>query len=152
FMRFFEEVRLRMPDVAQREVPNASAASLPPVVDAPREEATPASIAVRRIDILQRIDTLGHERDRLESELVDARAAADVSRAEECARRLRENETQRLANLTALKGLPQDTVDVFVSYSHKDEELRRELDVQLGVLRRQGEINAWHDRKIAAGS
>ena len=152
FSRFFEEVRLRMPDVARREVPNAAAASPPPMVNAPREEAPPASTAVRRIDLLQRIDALGHERDRWESELVDARAAADAGRAEECARRLRENEAQRLASLTALKGLPQDAVEVFVSYSHKDEELRRELDVQLGVLRRQGEINAWHDRKIAAGS
>jgi O-acetyl-ADP-ribose deacetylase (regulator of RNase III) len=152
FIRFFEEVRARMPDVARREVLGAAVGSPPPKVEPPREEARPAPTALRRTDILQRIDALGHERDRLESDLVDARAAADASRAEECSRRLRENETKRFACLTALKALPQGTIEVFISYSHRDEELRRELDTQLGVLRRQGLINAWHDRKIAAGS
>jgi O-acetyl-ADP-ribose deacetylase (regulator of RNase III) len=150
FIQFFEEVRARMPDIARREVPDA--AGPPPKVEPPREEAQPAATAVRRTDILQRIDALGHERDRLESDLVDARAAADASRVEESGRRLRDNQTQRLACLTALRALPQDTIEVFISYSHRDEELRLELDMQLGVLRRQGLISAWHDRKIAAGS
>jgi hypothetical protein len=42
-------------------------------------------------------------------------------------------------------------VTVFVSYSHADEELRRQLDVHLAGLRRQGVVNIWHDRKILAG-
>jgi hypothetical protein len=107
---------------------------------------------VRRTDLLQRIDALGHARDRLESDLVDARSAEDANRAEGCTRQLRDNETERLACLTALKALPRDTIEVFISYSHKDEELRRELDMQLGVLRRQGLISAWHDRKILPGA
>ena len=43
-------------------------------------------------------------------------------------------------------------VNVFFSYSHKDEALRNELEKHLSVLKRQGLISAWHDRKIGAGA
>lgn len=42
-------------------------------------------------------------------------------------------------------------VNVFFSYSHKDEDLRNELEIHLAALKRQGVINTWHDRRIAAG-
>lgn len=41
---------------------------------------------------------------------------------------------------------------VFFSYSHKDEHLRDDLEVQLTMLKREGLIDAWHDRRIPAGS
>ncbi len=37
------------------------------------------------------------------------------------------------------------------SYSHKDEELRNQLETHLAPLKRQGLINSWHDRRINAG-
>lgn len=40
---------------------------------------------------------------------------------------------------------------LFFSYSHKDEELRDQLETQLAMLKRQGVIEAWHDRRIPAG-
>ena len=40
---------------------------------------------------------------------------------------------------------------VFFSYSHKDESLRDELEIHLSVLKRQGAISTWHDRRILAG-
>lgn len=40
---------------------------------------------------------------------------------------------------------------LFFSYSHKDESLRDELEVHLAMLKREGSIDAWHDRKILAG-
>ena len=40
---------------------------------------------------------------------------------------------------------------VFFSYSHVDEGLRDQLEKQLAVLRRQGVIETWHDRRIGAG-
>lgn len=40
---------------------------------------------------------------------------------------------------------------LFFSYSHKDESLRNELEVHLAMLKREGAIDAWHDRKILAG-
>lgn len=42
-------------------------------------------------------------------------------------------------------------VEVFFSYSHKDEDLRNELEIHLAVLKRQGVISTWHDRRITAG-
>jgi hypothetical protein len=41
--------------------------------------------------------------------------------------------------------------NLFFSYSHKDEELRNELEVHLSMLKREGLIQAWHDRRIGAG-
>ncbi len=43
-------------------------------------------------------------------------------------------------------------VSLFFSYSHKDEDLRNELETHLALLKRQGIISSWHDRRITAGS
>lgn len=43
-------------------------------------------------------------------------------------------------------------IEVFFSYSHRDEALRDELAKHLSILKRQGIINGWHDRQITAGS
>lgn len=40
---------------------------------------------------------------------------------------------------------------LFMSYSHKDEALRDELETHLAVLRRQGVLEVWHDRKLLPG-
>jgi hypothetical protein len=40
---------------------------------------------------------------------------------------------------------------VFFSYSHADEALRDQLEKQLSMLKRQGVIDTWHDRRIGAG-
>ncbi|MFT4935978.1 MAG: hypothetical protein ACI9LT_002689, partial [Pseudoalteromonas distincta] len=40
---------------------------------------------------------------------------------------------------------------VFFSYSHADEGLRDQLEKQLAMLKRQGVIETWHDRRIVAG-
>lgn len=45
-----------------------------------------------------------------------------------------------------------NAVKVFFSYSHKDEALRDELAIHLSMMKRQGVIEAWHDREISAGS
>ena len=44
------------------------------------------------------------------------------------------------------------TVIVFFSYSHADEGLRDHLEKHLSMLKRQGVIKAWHDRRIPVGS
>lgn len=48
--------------------------------------------------------------------------------------------------------MSKSSLSVFFSYSHKDENLRDELADHLATLKRNGEISAWHDRMIAAGS
>jgi hypothetical protein len=42
-------------------------------------------------------------------------------------------------------------VSIFYAYSHKDEALKERLDAHLAILRRQGFISTWHDRKIGPG-
>jgi TIR domain len=42
-------------------------------------------------------------------------------------------------------------ITVFFSYAHHDEALRNELEKHLSLLKRQGVIDTWHDRKIDAG-
>ena len=42
-------------------------------------------------------------------------------------------------------------IELFYAYSHKDEELRQQLENHLAGLRWQGVIKDWHDRKIGAG-
>lgn len=43
-------------------------------------------------------------------------------------------------------------VTLFYSYAHQDIELRDELELHLAILRRQGLVDDWHDRKIGAGT
>jgi nucleoside phosphorylase len=47
---------------------------------------------------------------------------------------------------------PPGAIDVFFSYSHKDEALRDELEAHLAALKRTGVIRGWHDRRIAPGA
>jgi len=45
-----------------------------------------------------------------------------------------------------------EPIKVFISYSHKDEDIKKQLEKHLNILRRNGQIELWHDRKIGAGS
>jgi predicted alpha/beta hydrolase family esterase len=46
---------------------------------------------------------------------------------------------------------PTKPIEVFFSFDRKDEKLREELEKHLSILKRQGVIMAWHNRKIGAG-
>lgn len=46
---------------------------------------------------------------------------------------------------------PFTAIEVFFSYSHKDEDLRDELATHLSMMKRQGLISAWYDRDIDVG-
>lgn len=41
--------------------------------------------------------------------------------------------------------------ELFFSYSHVDEEYRDQLERHLSLLKRNGAISTWHDRRIVAG-
>lgn len=45
----------------------------------------------------------------------------------------------------------KEPINIFFSYSHKDENLRDQLALHLNVLSLQGLISTWHDRKITPG-
>lgn len=44
-----------------------------------------------------------------------------------------------------------DSIEIFISYAPKDEELRKKLETHLATLKRQGFVNLWYDHKIAPG-
>src|SRR3712207_1718248 len=44
-----------------------------------------------------------------------------------------------------------EPVKLFISYSHKDERFREQLEEHLHALKRRGLIEDWHDRRIAPG-
>jgi hypothetical protein len=46
---------------------------------------------------------------------------------------------------------PTRSLEIFYSYAHEDERLRKALDKQLSLLKREGLITAWYDHKITAG-
>jgi hypothetical protein len=46
----------------------------------------------------------------------------------------------------------EEKIEVFFSYSHRDERLRDELAKHLSLLKRQGIITEWNDREIGAGT
>jgi internalin A len=54
---------------------------------------------------------------------------------------------------TVEPGLRRETEPciAFISYAHKDETLRVELDTHLKPLQITGELDAWHDRSITPG-
>jgi len=43
-------------------------------------------------------------------------------------------------------------LNVFISYSHKDEDFKETLDAHLTMLKRSDKIAAWNDRAILAGT
>ncbi len=45
----------------------------------------------------------------------------------------------------------KEAVTVFYSYAHEDEKLRDELAKHLSLLKREGIIKEWHDRRIMPG-
>lgn len=47
--------------------------------------------------------------------------------------------------------LPANPMELFYAYSHKDETLRDKLETHLSILKRNGIISGWHDRRISAG-
>lgn len=55
---------------------------------------------------------------------------------------------EQLAPMTQTKS----PVKVFISYSHRNEALKEDLESHLASLRRAGKIQLWQDRAIDAGS
>ena len=47
--------------------------------------------------------------------------------------------------------MPDKKLKVFISYSHKDEEIKNELDNHLVGLSRSELIDVWNDRQLIAG-
>jgi tetratricopeptide (TPR) repeat protein len=79
--------------------------------------------------------------------------ALGIAHQLECQRRIKriEDLLGEVAYRRSLAQRPTEAIEVFFSYAHEDEELRDELEKHLSILKRQGVITSWHDRKIGAG-
>jgi hypothetical protein len=63
------------------------------------------------------------------------------------------NEQQHLEELRAMADPTLgEPLEVFFSYSHRDEKLRDKLAEHLRLMERNGLIRSWHDRRITAGT
>lgn len=47
--------------------------------------------------------------------------------------------------------MPDKKIKVFISYSHKDEDIKNELDAHLIGLKRSDKIEVWQDRALIGG-
>ncbi|MDO1447410.1 leucine-rich repeat domain-containing protein [Rhodocytophaga aerolata] len=50
------------------------------------------------------------------------------------------------------KQMDKRLIKLFISYSHKDEKIKKQFDEALEVLKNLGKIEVWEDRQILAGS
>lgn len=50
-----------------------------------------------------------------------------------------------------MESKPTRPINVYFSYSPKDERYRNQLETQMTLLKREGLISTWHGHKIAAG-
>ncbi|MBW4484802.1 MAG: toll/interleukin-1 receptor domain-containing protein [Tildeniella torsiva UHER 1998/13D] len=48
--------------------------------------------------------------------------------------------------------MPPQPLSLFISYSHRDEVFKQELEDHLALLKRQDKISPWQDRQIEAGT
>jgi hypothetical protein len=45
----------------------------------------------------------------------------------------------------------QSGARIFISYAHEDEDMKKELDKYLKVLKRSSKVQVWNDRELMAG-
>ena len=119
-------------------------------------------LQIRWKRLTQKLNALTQQRDletrieeRLRLEAIINEAEADrLQIAAELAKM--ENELSNLSNSFKPRSQkierPTGSIEVFYSYAREDETLRERLEKHLNILKRQGLINDWHDRKISPGT
>jgi TIR domain len=91
----------------------------------------------------------GEDLDDKKFELVTACSSRGLlNTLEDAVTRVRSMQT--LGNDLPSAGAPQP-IALFISYSHKDEKWREELQLDLERMQEDGLIDAWYDGKILAG-
>lgn len=150
YVRFFEEIASRTRGLTD-ERPKLRPVRRPAAKRSSDSSRKTAALSERSAT-LAALAELDRERQALEGRLAQygsALARSDVRKAES---RLKAIQQERVRLLSAVSPQPSKAVSVFVSYSHVDELLRKELGKHLSVLERQGIIATWHDRMIGAGT
>ena len=148
FVNFFEEFAARTRGLGS---PTRKRQAKLPIK---RQQTSQRKIAAStaRTEILASLAQLDRERQVLEGRLAQYSGALDQLEVKKIEVSLKAIQEKRVALLSAVNPKPSSAVSVFVSYSHADEDLRRELGKHLSVLEHQGVVSIWHDRMIGAGT
>src|SRR5262245_60752518 len=60
--------------------------------------------------------------------------------------------SEKKTDITSDTSKPLQPIKIFYSYSQQYDDLRNELEKHLSVLKRNGVIAEWHNRKIVPGA
>lgn len=61
-------------------------------------------------------------------------------------------ELQHLINQRSEAAKRTKPLKVFISYSHRDEDIKERVDTFLAILKREGKIETWNDRSVPGGN
>jgi O-acetyl-ADP-ribose deacetylase (regulator of RNase III) len=150
YIQFFEEIAVRTRGLSAEITTHASPRRI--TVKRPRKSKDKVSASANRGGVLSELAELDRERQTLEGRLAQYIGVLIGSEVRNLETRLKEIQKRRIELLSTVNPRPSSSVSVFVSYSHADEGLRKELGKHLSVLERQGIISTWHDRMIGAGT
>jgi O-acetyl-ADP-ribose deacetylase (regulator of RNase III) len=149
YVKFFEEFAAHTRGLS--EAPSQRASGPRRAVNRPRSKRKVAE-AEKRTGALSELADLDRKRQALEERLAQYSGVLARLEVDKLKTQLKDIQEKRIALLSTINPRPSSAVSVFVSYSHVDEELRRELGKHLSVLERQEIISTWHDRMIGAGT
>jgi len=94
--------------------------------------------------------TAKDDKKRKEEKLAEEKRQRQLEEKREADRKAQEQ--HKLEEQRRKEAQPRRPVEVFYSYSHKDEEFLEKLITHLTLLKRSGVIAGWHDRQISAGT
>ena len=145
FIQFFEEFARCVPQL--RSEPTSTPEAAPPV---PRSVSGAGSAVIAQREARLQLKALTEERAELEER---SALLKDSDKNQEALRsHVDAISAERINLLRSLQQYNWRPVSLFISYSHKDQDLRVELEKHLSILKRLGVIETWNDRNIAAGS
>jgi O-acetyl-ADP-ribose deacetylase (regulator of RNase III) len=147
FIQFFEEFARRVPDIAAHELTGPAISAAPPSIPVDK----PTEPIARQQELRLKLNELSEERTSLEEQLARL-TGQDTDEANRSRMRLLQIADERIRVLSNLQHSQAEPITVFISYCHEDQDLREELEKHLTILRRQGVIKIWHDRRITAGT
>ena len=150
YVGFFEEFAARTRGLLATPAKRASAAR--PGVNRARNQKQKDATSLKQKGTLAELAVLDRERQTLEGRLAQYKGVLPDLEERRLEAQLNDIQKKRINLLSKVAPRPSRAVSVFVSYSHADEQLRKELGKHLSVLERQGIIKNWYDRMIGAGA
>jgi O-acetyl-ADP-ribose deacetylase (regulator of RNase III) len=147
YVQFFEEFAARTHGLSSEPVKRTKRTP----VKRPRKQRLTSPQVKTRSEVLEELTEFDRERQALEGRLAEYGSAMVRAEVRKIESRLKEIQERRVALLSTVAARPNSAVSVFLSYSHADEALKKELRKHLKLLERQGIISTWHDRMIRPG-